>query len=219
MIVSSHDHGKTWIPAKNDIHEPMFPGNSFGGPVFVNNGEDNANAPDRYVYAVSTDQWDDGSSLRVGRVLADRIQDRNAWEWIFKLKNPNHPMWSGNLQQAVSVFTDGGHIGLPNEVYIAPIKRYILLTWSLKKPFSPFDGTELSIYDAPHPWGPFTLVQHENLWESVDMNPYCPRLQLKWLEVKPHELIGWVQFSGSWCPNSLQYRSHVQQFRMQLKTR
>ena len=47
MIVSSRDHGKTWTPAMKDIKAPMFPGNLFGGPAFVNTGRNNANAPDR----------------------------------------------------------------------------------------------------------------------------------------------------------------------------
>jgi len=46
MIVASPDHGKTWTPAIADIKQPMFPGNLFGGPAFVNNGKDKANAPD-----------------------------------------------------------------------------------------------------------------------------------------------------------------------------
>lgn len=216
MIVSSHDHGRTWTPAIKEMKGPMFPGNTFGGPAFVNTGRDNANAPDGYVYAVSTDQWDNGSTLRVGRVPADRIEDRNSWEWISELKDNDHPLWSKDLEKAVSVFTDDGHISLPDMVYVASIKRYVLLTWSLKKPFSPFDGTELSIYDAPHPWGPFTLVHREGVWESVDMNPYCPRLPLKWLQEKDHELVGWIQFSGSWRPNSPHYRSHVREFRMKI---
>jgi hypothetical protein len=217
MIVSSRDHGKTWTPAIKDIKEPMFPGNLFGGPAFVNNGKDNANAPDNYVYAVSTNQWDNGSTLRVGRVPADRIADGSEWQWISELKNPSHPRWTSNLQQSISVFNDDGRISLPDMVYIAPIKRYLLLTWALKKPFSPLDGTELDIYDAPHPWGPFTLVHHEDIWESIDMNPYCPRLPLKWLQVKNGELTGWIQFSGSWRQNSPHYKSHVRQFKMTLK--
>ena len=215
-IVSSRDHGKTWTPAIGDIKTPMFPGNTFGGPAFVNSGRDNANAPDGYVYAVSTDQWDNGSKLRVGRVPADRIQDVSAWEWISELKDYAHPQWSRDLQKAIPVLTDERRISLPDMVYIASIKRYLLLTWRLYKDFSPDDGTELMIYDAPHPWGPFTLVHHEAVWESRDMNPYCPRLPLKWLTVRGGELVGWIQFSGSWRPNSLNYRSHVRQFRMKV---
>ncbi len=217
MIVSSRDHGKTWTPAIKNVKAPMFPGNKFGGPAFVNMGRNNAGAPDRYVYAVSTDQWDNGSNLRVGRVPADRIQDASAWEWISEVKDYNHPAWSSNLQHAIPVLTDDRRISLPDMVYIASIKRYVLLTWRLYKDFSPDDGTELMIYDAPHPWGPFTLVHDEAIWESRDMNPYCPRLPLKWLHANGNELIGWIQFSGSWRKNSLHYRSHVRKFKMLIR--
>jgi hypothetical protein len=208
MIVSSRDHGKTWAPAFKDIKGPMFPGNVFGGPAFVNTGRNNA---------VSTEQWDNGSHLRVGRVPADRIQDVSAWEWIAELKDPNHPRWTTNLPQALPVFTDDRRISLPDMVYIASIKRYVLLTWRLYKDFSPDDGTELMIYDAPHPWGPFTLVHHEAIWESVDMNPYCPRIPLKWIQTSADGVTGWLQFSGSWRKNSGHYRSHVRQFRMRVR--
>jgi hypothetical protein len=217
MIVSSRDHGKTWTPAMKDIKGPMFPGNKFGGPAFVNTGRNNANAPDAYVYAVSTDQWDNGSNLRVGRVPADSIQDVSAWQWVSEVKDFEQPVWSSNLQQAVPVLTDDRRISLPDMVYIASIKRYVLMTWRLYKDFSPDDGTELMIYDAPHPWGPFTLVHHEAIWESRDMNPYCPRLPLKWLQANDNELVGWIQFSGSWRKNSLHYRSHVRKFKMEIK--
>ncbi len=219
MIVSSRDHGKIWTPAFHDIKEPMFPGNLFGGPAFINTGRNNADAPDPYVYAVSTEQWDNGSHLRVGRAPADRIQDVDAWEWIAELKDYNHPQWTRNLQQAIPVFTDDRRISLPDMVYIAAIKRYVLLTWRLYKDYSPDDGTELMIYDAPHPWGPFTLVYHEAIWESVDMNPYCPRLPLKWLHTTADGLVGWIQFSGSYRRNSMEYRSHVREFKMSVRKR
>jgi hypothetical protein len=216
-IVSSRDHGKTWTPAFKDIKQPMFPGNLFGGPAFVNTGRDNVDAPDPYVYAVSTEQWDNGSHLRLGRVPADRILDTAAWEWIADLKDYGHPRWTHDLQQAAPVFTNDRRISLPDMVYIASIDRYVLLTWRLYKDYSPDDGTELMIYDAPHPWGPFTVVHHEAIWESVDMTPYCPRLPLKWLHATPGGLVGWIQFSGSYRRNSMEYRSHVRQFRMTVR--
>lgn len=219
IILRSRDHGQTWTPARDTIKTPMFPGNRFGGPAFVNTGRDNADAPDKYVYAISTDQWDNGSDLRVGRVPADRIQDVAAWRWISELKNYRHPRWSGDLEKAIPVLSDERRISLPEMVYVAQIKRYVLLTWSLHKDFSPNDGSELMIYDAPHPWGPFTLVHQETMWESQAMNPYCPRLPLKWLKVEGDELVGWMQFSGSWRRDSVEYRSHVREFRMKIAQR
>ena len=152
----------------------------------------------------------------VGRVPADHIQDVRAWEWISELGDIDHPQWSHTLERAIPIFPADRGISLPDMVYVARIRRYILLTWRLHKDFSPVDGTELMIYDAPHPWGPFTLVHHESMWESQDMNPYCPRLPLKWLKVNGRELDGWIQFSGSWRKESPHYRSHVRQFRMTL---
>lgn len=215
-IICSRDHGKTWTPARDAIKQPTFPGHVFGGPAFVNTGRDNAGAPDKYVYAISTDQWDNGSNLRVGRVPANRIQDAAAWQWISDLKNDEHPRWTHDLNDAIPVLMDDRRISLPEMVYIVPIKRYLLLNWRLYRDFSNSDGTELMIYDAPHPWGPFTLVHQEAMWEGKEMNPYCPRLPLKWLKVNGDEIDGWIEFSGSWRKTSTEYRSHVREFRMRL---
>lgn len=40
------------------------------------------------------------------------------------------------------------------------------LTWCLKKGFSVSDGSDLIIYDAPEPWGPFSLVYEEGYYRS-----------------------------------------------------
>jgi len=216
-IVSSKDHGKTWTPRIKSMKGPMFPGHVFGGPAFINFGRNNDNARDDYVYAVSADQWDNGSLLRLGRVPSERIQQAGAWQWAAELKPGHEPRWSSKLGDAVPIFADERRISEPDMVYVAGIKRYILLTWRLYKDFSPVDGTELLIYDAPEPWGPFTLVYHDPVWETKGMNPYCPRLPLKWLHHTPDGIEGWLQFSGSWRQNSLEYRSHVRKFRMRVR--
>ena len=61
----------SWVPALANIAAPMFQGNKFGGPTFINFGRNNANARDGYVYAVWSDQWDNGFNLRLGRVPKD----------------------------------------------------------------------------------------------------------------------------------------------------
>ncbi len=53
-------------------------------------------------------------------------------------------------------------------------------------------GSELIIYDAPAPLGPFTLVHFEDPWESRD-EPYI-RALLKWFD--RDRLEGWLLFSG-----------------------
>lgn len=217
-VISSIWKGTGWSPGFENIGEPTFPGYMFGGPSFINFGKNNENARDNYVYAVSGDQWDNGSNLRLGRVPNDRIVRREAWEWVSSFDMFGKPAWSHDLTQAVPVLSLHRCLGLPDMVYLAGINRYLLFTWRLHKDFSPYDGSDLIIFEAPEPWGPFSLVHYEEFWEGKDLNPYCPRLPLKWIE--PDGKLCWLQFSGSWSPEgqaSGYYRSHVRPFKLIMK--
>ncbi len=195
----------------------MFPGYKFGGPAFINFGKDNAGARDDFVYAVSSDQWDNGSNLRLGRVPADGIVRREAWEWVCAFAPSGEPAWSGDLEESVPVLSLHRWLGIPEMLYLAGIGRYLLLTWRLHKDFSGVDGTDLIVLESPEPWGPFSLVHFEEYWEGREFNPYCPRVPLKWMDAAG--TTGWLQFSGSWSAAGQKagfYRSNVRQFRLRL---
>jgi hypothetical protein len=217
-IIYSLNQGLTsyyWMPALRNIAPPMFPGHHFGGPAFVNFGQNNAGARDNYVYAASSDQWDNGSNLRLGRVPADHIVRREAWEWVSAFTPAGEPAWHYDLSEAVPILSLHRWLSQPELVYLAGIQRYLLLTWRLHKDFSPDDGSDLLIFEAPEPWGPFSLVYLEEYWEGKDYNPYCPRLPLKWMN--PDGTSGWLQFSGNWGPGGQAagyYRSNVRPFRL-----
>lgn len=218
QVVYSTNKGHFWVPTLANISTPMFPGHKFGGPAFVNFGQNNANARDEYVYAASSDQWDNGSNLRLGRVPKDSIMRREAWEWVCAFTPSGEPAWHHDLNESVPVFSLHRWLGLPELVYLAGIKRYLLLTWRLHSDFSLDDGTDLVIFEAPEPWGPFSLVHYEEYWEGKAYNPYCPRIPLKWMA--GDGLSGWLQFSGSWGPagqKELTYRSNVRPFKLILK--
>ena len=217
-ILVSKDHGKTWSPGFADIAAPMFPGNLFGGPSFVNVGRNNAGARDEYVYAVSADQWDNGSEMRLGRVPADCILDVKKWEWVSNTDADGGVQWTSDLGKSVPVLVRDREFGLPDMVYLKSIERYMLLTWSLHADFDPKQGSRLFIYESPEPWGPFTLVYAEEMWEETAVNPYCPRLPLKWMEADG--VTGWLQFSGSWGSGHDRkgfrpyYRSNIRKFKL-----
>jgi hypothetical protein len=118
------------------------------------------------------------------------------------------------MSQAVPVLTHPGYLGYVDMVYIAPLKRYLLLAWRNKVKANPDTGSELIIYDAPGPWGPFTMVYHEDPWESIPLNSYNPRLPLKWFN--PATLEGWMLYSGSWRDGGQTpaYRIHVRPFKL-----
>jgi len=218
QIVYSTNNGGFWVPALQNIPAPMFPGHKFGGPAFVNYGRNNANTRDEYIYAVSSDQWDNGSNLRLGRVPADSIMRREAWEWVCAFQPCGGPAWSHDLEEAIPVLSLHRWLGLPEMVYLAGIQRYLLLSWRLHQDFSPDDGTDLLVLEAPEPWGPFSLVHLEEYWEGKDFNPYCPRVPLKWMQ--SDGVTGWLQFSGRWDSNGQKagyYRSNIRRFRLRMR--
>ncbi len=217
-IIYSTSKGGMWTPSFANIGTPMFPGHQFGGPSFINFGQNNANARDEYVYAVSSDQWDNGSNLRLGRVPAHMIVRREAWEWVCAFTPSGEPAWSYDINEAIPVLSLYRWLGLPEMVYLAGIERYLLFTWRLHKDFSRDDGTDLLIFESPQPWGPFSLVHFEEYWEGKAFNPYCPRLPLKWLDADG--VTGWLQFSGSWSAYGQEqgyYRSNVRPFKLKLR--
>jgi len=82
QIVFATTPSMYWTPALGTVERPMFAGHKFGGSAFINFGKNNANARDEYVYAISSDQWDNGSNLRLGRVPADKIMERGEWAFV-----------------------------------------------------------------------------------------------------------------------------------------
>jgi hypothetical protein len=142
---------------------------------------------------------------------------REAWEWVCALLYPgNQPgviTWTIN-----PVLSLHRWLGLPEMVYLAGIKRYLLITWRLHQDFSPDHGTDLIVCESPEPWGPFSLVHFEEYWEGKEFNPYAPRVPLKWID--SDGISGWLQFSGSWGKAGqvdLYYRSNVRPFRFVMR--
>ncbi|MHB1484220.1 MAG: hypothetical protein ACYCYI_06105 [Saccharofermentanales bacterium] len=127
-------------PSFENIKAPMFPGYKFGGPSFINFGENNKNARDGFVYAVSGDQWDNGSNLRLGRVPKEKIMNDCAWEWVCAFTLEGDPAWTGILEDSIPVLSIHRHLGLPEMVYMAGIRRYLLFTWHLHKDFRHMEG-------------------------------------------------------------------------------
>lgn len=193
------DHHTAWDNAPEDRNsingwKPMFVGCWFGGPAFVQFGQDNRDAVDGYVYAVSSDHWDNGSELRLGRVPKECIQDRSRWE--FARWEGEQVAWTSDLTLSQPVLTIDRHISTPEMVYLSGLKKYLLFTWGLHTDFHASDGAELTVLESDHPWGPFRLVHYEWMWGKQEGGHYCPRLPLKWFDQET--LTGYLLYSGNW---------------------
>jgi hypothetical protein len=245
-ILCSEDYGAHWTPELNDLlyqftleqydraagmqsswrtseeerceyqgWKPMFPGSLFGGPSFIQFGKNNNQAVDEYVYAVSTDQWDNGNELRLGRVHKDRIMQRDAWEFAVP-EGEKQVNWTKNLEDSKPILEMDRHIGLPEMVYIASLRKYLLLTWGLHTDFKTATGSELTILESEQPWGPFSLVHYEWMWYSRECCPYTPRIPLKWFDQE--KLEGYILHSGNWETDVPYYLPQVRKFRLTVRT-
>lgn len=246
-ILRSTDHGKTWAPCLDallDEHwkdyspnggvgpwnwpvsenlrthirdwEPMFPGNLFGGLSFVQFGKDNADAVDGYVYAVSGDHWDNGSELRLGRVPKDKIMDRSAWEFAIPHEDGSVE-WTEWLVRSEPILAIERHVSLPEMVYLTGEKKYLLLTWAMHQDFTTKKGSELTVLESDHPWGPFRLVHYEWMWYNSEAGHYCPRVPLKWFDQE--KLEGYLLYSGNWEVQAEYYRPQLRKFKLIPRTR
>lgn len=170
-VAKSTDHGATWT---SDTTTPMFgtPGDpnssqahKFTTIFFLDYGKDSNKAIDGYVYAYGLDNnWRAQQALYLARVPNDKIQTRTAWEFYTGTNGNGAPTWSNDITQKAAVLTDERLlyptvlgkkspasqrvIGQGGVVYDAPLHRYLFASWS---------GTTHQFYEAPNPWGPWSL--------------------------------------------------------------
>jgi len=119
--------------------------------------------------------------------------------------------WVDRQSSSKPVLTIDKHVSLPEMIYLTKLKRYLLLTWALHKDFNVSAGSELTILEAENPWGPFRLVHFEEIWDEVDVCPYCPRVPLKWFD--QDKLSGWLLHSGNWTGTTY-YMAHNRPFEL-----
>jgi hypothetical protein len=246
-IIKSADDGRTWSNGFGTTNDPkgaappvspsgtgaqsMFP-NAFTTPEFINYGRDDnvastADGGDQYVYAISNDGWAyDGSYLILGRVLRSQIGDLNAAEWQFYTGPPggqgmSSANWSSDVSGATHIISAAHQLSQSSVTYIPGLRRYVLTSF-----YYPFNSewpdsahTTWAFYQAPHPWGPWTLFYSRPTVEcyfscdQASASPiglYNPALVSKFVAMGG--LTSIVFSSGDWLtqtrPNDELYRLH-----------
>jgi hypothetical protein len=181
-IIKSADHGKTWSAAPQ-LNHAMFPGRTFSTPFFVQHGKDGADAPKRcgdYVYAVSNDgAWNNGNWMVLGRVRRDRIGylDAGDWEFVHGFDNRGNPLWRSRYDNALYIFWAPGRTSMTGIHYIAPWDIYVLPQWYypyLRDKNRRWKVTQWEFYQAPAPWGPWTLFFSQEFQTQSWYNPCIP---------------------------------------------
>jgi hypothetical protein len=197
-ISRSTDKGRTWTW---DRSKPMFDHSVFTTVMFLDYGRGYADAKDGYVYAYGIDgNWRfsrrvaSPTKLYLGRVPADRVQDRDAWEFFIGVDSAGRPSWSLEIEARRPVLEDrsvafsemlGDHPAWPGPMtkiaqggvfYNARFDRYIYTSWTR---FS------WEFYEAPQPWGPWRHVISKNFgvypWTEMKHGGYAPSASTKFL--------------------------------------
>ncbi|MEZ4657113.1 MAG: Ig-like domain-containing protein [Caldilineaceae bacterium] len=162
QLAWSTDHAQSW-----QWSDWLFA--DFGYCAFLNFGPNYAGARDDYVYMVTPD----GPSAYVAyqdfvltRVPKTQIANRYAYEFLRAVDENNDPIWTADIAQRGAVFsTVGAKAGRSGMVYNAALGRY--LWWqgiNVAGPDERYEGG-FGVYDAPEPWGPWTVVYYTDLWD------------------------------------------------------
>lgn len=170
----SNDHGATWTWADWKFTE------SLGCPTFLNFGKNYAGARDEFVYIYSHDSnsaYERADRMVLVRVPRDRVRERSAYEFFVRRDAQGRPVWSKEIRERGAVFEDPGACYRSGVSYNAGLRRYL---WCQTG-----GGTDtrfaggLNIYDAPEPWGPWTIAFHADPW---DVGPgETSSLPTKWM--------------------------------------
>jgi hypothetical protein len=193
-IITSDDYGITWDKYATPYN--FFSG-ALCGPTFVQHGKNNAGAPDDYIYACfpcgynNVSYWENADCLLMGRVLQNKILEREAWE--FFTGDNNSVNWDKNHKNAKPVFEYQNMTGQNLIQFNAGIRRYIMGNYSFMseegepRPYhaGEFIGintkypSQLTLYEAQNPWGPWSQFYTDNNWGMY--GGYNPSFPAKWI--------------------------------------
>lgn len=209
-LAKSTDHGATWTLADWAFTKA----DDLVLPTFCQFGKDYAGARDNYVYSYAIHLQDD-SALKIQkpgqidlmRVPKDKIIDQASYEFFAGFDGNNQPIWVTDLAARLPVFEDPNGVGWNVSVSYNPgLKRYLLATEHTES----FESN-LGIFDASQPWGPWTTVGYYNNWGEFD-GAFFWNFSNKWLSAdgKNFTLIftgvgdydSWNSIRGSFVANS-----------------
>ena len=222
-IVRSTDAGRSFDP--ETTLRDFFRGR-LSSCHFLQFGRGYSGARDSYVYAYfpcdledGGSYWENNDALLLGRVPKEKLTVRDSWEFYCG-KDSLHPAWSREEELAVPVFSYYKMTGANHVAYNAGIQRYLMGNYSfvdenlnprpihqMRYPESHY--SQLTLYEAPEPWGPWKLFYRDDRWGSY--GDYQPNFPVKWMTEDGR--IVYMVSSGSWDD----YNFVVQKFALKLK--
>jgi hypothetical protein len=143
---------------------------------FVNFGAGNAGAPDGYVYLYGNEpaaRWETGPKTTpvrtyLARVPADQILIQAAYRFFAGQDPEGNPIWSDEPDRMMPVFTDrnANRVGCEGICDMGSTLEEAFYNPALRRYIGVAQGdyvAQTSVYEAPDPWGPWTVVSYNNI--------------------------------------------------------
>jgi hypothetical protein len=193
-IITTKDWGRTWNREATPLE--FFTGR-LASPHFLQFGKDYEGARDGFVYAyfpAGTDgksYWCNGDMTLLGRVAREKLLVRAEWEFFTGPGPAGKPSWDRDEAKAKPVFEYHHMTGENHVSYNRGLQRYIMGNFSFwnrdtgeprpyhqKWPESTWPS-QLTLYEAPEPWGPWSLFHRDDNWGTY--GGYQPSFPTKWM--------------------------------------
>jgi CubicO group peptidase (beta-lactamase class C family) len=169
QLAWSSDHGRSWAWADWKFT------NSFGCPTFLNFGRNYSGNEDGFIYVYSQDTEDAytaGDRFVLARVPVDRIREGGAYEFFRAFDARHQPIWTARLEDRAGVLSRPGSCYRASVSFNSGLKRFLFVHTkpnerardAVGKIDTRFHGG-LSIYEAQHPWGPWSIVFDTERWD------------------------------------------------------
>ena len=191
-IITSADYGMTWNREATPFD--FFTGR-LAGSSFLQFGQDYSSARDEYVYAYfpasdgNMSYWENADFMLLGRAGKDKILIRGEWEFYAGMDSERTPLWNKEDSKAEPVFEYPCMTGHNHVSYNSGIQRYIMGNYSFidgngnPRPLHADEiergPSQLTIFEAPEPWGPWSLFYRDDNWGTY--GDYQPNFPTKWM--------------------------------------
>jgi hypothetical protein len=189
-IAWSQDHGRSWQFTDWTFTKKQ----GLMMPTFCNYGKNYEEANNEYVYSYfirfqsyeGPDNYEDKANylncqkpgiIYLARVPVDQIRDCKAYTFFAGIKN-DKPRWTRDINEKLPVFRNEKGVGwCMSVIYNRGIERYLLVT-----EHNETHRGNISIFDAPDPWGPWTTVLYQTDWGKgyIPLNTFYWNFSNRW---------------------------------------
>ena len=222
QIIKSADHGLSWSNFQNPntynangsmtypADATMFGSHTlFGASAFVMYGADDGSTgyrvdnADAYTYIVGNDgYWNNGNALYLARIPKAKLQNLNPSDIAYYVGGDGNSdaAWTRSITGIQPILSADGRLSEPAIQYIPALNRYLLFEWyypnNIQSSSANSANSQWITYEAPHPWGPWNLIDSRN-WPTQGYYNPVP-LQRSALNGTTLTLMSTANFNADW---------------------